>query len=169
MGYPLLLTRLLVRSGVARWLPAVRRLTDGGSDFVHYYSDRVLAALKRQPVDRVPYAVWRHFPAVDRSPAGLAQATLRFHERYGPDFLKITPSGGYAVQAWGCVEGDEVRPDGHPPVEGRVEWVSREAEYTPRNVQTREERVTQVFRAKVRITGDASRLKDGMWADVVLR
>jgi uroporphyrinogen decarboxylase len=77
--------------------------------------DRILAALRRQPVDRVPYAVWRHFPAVDRSPAGLAQATLRFHERYGPDFLKITPGGGYAVQAWGCVEGEEVRPDGHRP------------------------------------------------------
>jgi uroporphyrinogen decarboxylase len=77
--------------------------------------DRVLAALNRQPVDRVPYAVWRHFPAVDRSPSGLAQATLRFHERYGPDFLKITPGGGYAVQAWGCVEGEEVRPDGHRP------------------------------------------------------
>jgi uroporphyrinogen decarboxylase len=75
--------------------------------------DRIQAALHRQPVDRVPYAVWRHFPSVDRSPAGLAQATLRFHERYGSDFLKITPAGGYAVEAWGCVEGEEVLPDGH--------------------------------------------------------
>ena len=75
--------------------------------------ERILAAINRQPVDRVPYAVWRHFPTVDRSPAGLAQATLRFHERYGSDFLKITPRGGYAVEAWGCVEGDEVLPDGH--------------------------------------------------------
>ena len=75
--------------------------------------ERIQAALKRQPVDRVPYAVWRHFPALDRSPAGLAQSTLRFHERYGSDFLKITPTGGYAVEAWGCVESDEVRPDGH--------------------------------------------------------
>ena len=63
--------------------------------------ERVMAAVNRQPVDRVPYAVWRHFPSVDRSPAGLAQATLRFHERYGSDFLKITPRGGYAVEAWG--------------------------------------------------------------------
>src|SRR5918999_3983209 len=77
--------------------------------------ERLLAALNRQPVDRTPYAVWRHFPAVDRSPAGLAQSTLRFHQRYGSDFLKITPSGGYAVEAWGCVEGEEVRPDGHRP------------------------------------------------------
>ncbi|MGH7277422.1 MAG: uroporphyrinogen decarboxylase family protein [Candidatus Rokuibacteriota bacterium] len=75
--------------------------------------DRLLAAVNRQPVDRVPYAVWRHFPQVDRSPAGLAQATLRFQERYGSDFIKITPSGGYAVEAWGCVEGDVVREDGH--------------------------------------------------------
>ncbi len=63
----------------------------------------------------------------------------------------------------------EVRPDGHAPLRGRVEWISRQAEYTPRNVQTREERVTQVFRAKVRLVGDASRLKDGMWADVALQ
>ena len=77
--------------------------------------ERIAAALSRQPVDRVPYAVWRHFPQVDRSPAGLAQATLRFHERYGSDFLKITPPGGYAVEAWGCVEGDLVREDGHRP------------------------------------------------------
>ena len=75
--------------------------------------ERLQAAIKRQPVDRVPYAVWRHFPTVDRSPAGLAQATLRFHDHYGSDFLKITPHGGYAVEAWGCVETDEVLPDGH--------------------------------------------------------
>jgi len=75
--------------------------------------ERLQAAVNRQPVDRVPYAVWRHFPSVDRSPAGLAQATLRFHDHYGSDFLKITPHGGYAVQAWGCVEAKEVLPDGH--------------------------------------------------------
>ncbi len=77
--------------------------------------ERVRAALARQPVDRVPYAVWRHFPQVDHNPAGLAQATLRFQERYGSDFIKITPAGGYAVEAWGCVEGTDVRPDGHRP------------------------------------------------------
>src|SRR5574341_182823 len=77
--------------------------------------ERILAAINREPVDRVPYAVWRHFPAVDRSPAGLAQATLRFHERYGSDFVKITPRGGYPVEAGGCVEGEVLREDGHRP------------------------------------------------------
>ncbi|HXJ79236.1 MAG TPA: uroporphyrinogen decarboxylase family protein, partial [Candidatus Methylomirabilis sp.] len=77
--------------------------------------ERITAALERQPTDRPPYAFWRHFSEVDRSPAALAQSTLRFHERYGSDFLKVTPAGGYAVQDWGCVESDQVMPDGHRP------------------------------------------------------
>lgn len=77
--------------------------------------ERLRAAIARQPVDRVPYAVWCHFPEVDRSTAGLAQATLRFHQRYGSDFLKVTPNSGYAVEDWGCVESDKVMPDGHRP------------------------------------------------------
>ena len=75
--------------------------------------ERILATLRREATDRTPYAFWRHFPTIDANPAGLAQATLRFHERYGSDFLKITPAGGYAVEEWGCVEAEEVRPDGH--------------------------------------------------------
>jgi uroporphyrinogen decarboxylase len=78
-------------------------------------TERVQAALRRQPTDRTPYAFWRHFPDVDRSAAALAQSTLRFHERYGSDFLKVTPAGGYAVEDWGCVESDEVAADGHRP------------------------------------------------------
>jgi uroporphyrinogen decarboxylase len=77
--------------------------------------ERIQAAIERQPPDRPPYAFWRHFPTTDRAPAALAQSTLRFHERYGSDFLKVTPAGGYAVEDWGCVEADEVMPDGHRP------------------------------------------------------
>jgi uroporphyrinogen decarboxylase len=77
--------------------------------------ERVAAAIRREPTDRPPYAFWRHFPSTDRTPAALAQSTLRFHERYGSDFLKVTPAGGYAVQDWGCVESEEIRPDGHRP------------------------------------------------------
>ena len=77
--------------------------------------ERLTAAINHEPVDRVPYAVWRHFPAIDHSAAGLAQATLRFHDHYGSDFLKITPRGGYCVEAWGCVESAEVLPTGNRP------------------------------------------------------
>lgn len=44
MSHSDLLTKLLIRTGIARFLPAVQRLTDGGAAFVHYYSDQVLAA-----------------------------------------------------------------------------------------------------------------------------
>ena len=77
--------------------------------------ERIRSAIRREPVDRIPYALWRHFPDVDRSPAGLAQATLRFHQRYGSDFIKLTPASGLAVEDWGCVESDHVMPDGHRP------------------------------------------------------
>jgi HlyD family secretion protein len=52
---------------------------------------------------------------------------------------------------------------------GNVSFIADEAEFTPRNVQTKEERVKLVYRVKVRVTGDtAVVLKPGLSADVVL-
>jgi membrane fusion protein YbhG len=52
---------------------------------------------------------------------------------------------------------------------GTVSFIASEAEFTPRNVQTTEERVKLVYAVKVRISGDpANDLKPGMPADVVL-
>jgi len=52
---------------------------------------------------------------------------------------------------------------------GQVIFISSEAEFTPRNVQTTEERVKLVYAVKVRITEDPSYdLKAGIPADVVL-
>jgi len=52
---------------------------------------------------------------------------------------------------------------------GRVRYVASQAEFTPRNVQTTEERLKLVYAVKVGITGDAGlALKPGMPADVVL-
>jgi aspartate/methionine/tyrosine aminotransferase len=42
--YPLFLARLLVRSGIAHWLPATRQWTKGGTAVLHHYSDQVLTA-----------------------------------------------------------------------------------------------------------------------------
>jgi HlyD family secretion protein len=53
--------------------------------------------------------------------------------------------------------------------EGRVVFIASEAEFTPRNVQTTEERVRLVYRVKVQITEDPSfDLKPGLAADVRL-
>lgn len=53
--------------------------------------------------------------------------------------------------------------------EGRVVFIASEAEFTPSNVQTKEERVRLVYEVKVRITGDPRyQLKVGTPADVRL-
>ncbi len=52
---------------------------------------------------------------------------------------------------------------------GRVTFISHEAEFTPRNVQTPEERSKQVFRIKVTLDAPGrDRLRVGMGADVLL-
>lgn len=51
---------------------------------------------------------------------------------------------------------------------GQVVWISDKAEFTPKNVQTKEERVNTVFAVKVRIPNPDHKLKPGMPADAVL-
>lgn len=52
--------------------------------------------------------------------------------------------------------------------DGRVIYISDQAEFTPRNVQTKEERVTTVFAVKVEIPNGQLELKPGMPADASL-
>lgn len=51
---------------------------------------------------------------------------------------------------------------------GVVEQINQQAEFLPRNVQTREERVHQVFGVKVRINDPTGQIRAGMAADVKL-
>jgi HlyD family secretion protein len=50
--------------------------------------------------------------------------------------------------------------------QGRVSFISSEAEFTPKSVQTEQERVTLVYRVKVDIDNSNHELKPGMPADV---
>jgi multidrug resistance efflux pump len=65
----------------------------------------------------------------------------------------------------------EVRVDSFPKTvfEGVLEQINQQAEFLPRNVQTREERVHQVFGVKIRINDPAGRVLAGMAADVKLK
>lgn len=67
---------------------------------------RVQAALRREAVDRVPLSLWRHAHREDRTPEGLAEATLALARQYDLDLVKLTPSGLYAVEDWAgdCIE-----------------------------------------------------------------
>lgn len=51
---------------------------------------------------------------------------------------------------------------------GKIEQISARGEFTPRNVQTREERAHQVFAVRVRLDNSARKLRAGMAADVTI-
>src|SRR5258708_6665029 len=65
----------------------------------------------------------------------------------------------------------EVRVDSFPNqvFSGAVEQINQQAEFLPRNVQTREERVHQLFGVKIRIEDSSGRVRAGMAADVKLK
>jgi multidrug resistance efflux pump len=50
--------------------------------------------------------------------------------------------------------------------QGAIEQINRQAEFTPRNVQTVEDRIRQVFGVKVRLPSDTGKLRAGMSVDV---
>ncbi|MFL6530389.1 MAG: HlyD family secretion protein [Chthoniobacterales bacterium] len=78
----------------------------------------------------------------------------------------------YVPEPWlGHIKiGDEVNVhvDGWPneQFKGVVEQINRQAEFTPRNVQTVEDRIRQVFGVKVRLENRDEKLRAGMSADV---
>src|SRR5213079_411826 len=78
----------------------------------------------------------------------------------------------YVPEPWlGLIKvGDpvRVRVDSFPgkDFEGTVEQINRQAEFTPRNVQTVADRIRQVFGVKIRLPNTDDRLRAGMAADV---
>ena len=63
---------------------------------------RIEAAIAGQPTDRVPVALWRHFPVDDQDPAKLAARTLEWQRAWDFDLVKFMPSGTYSVEDWGA-------------------------------------------------------------------
>ena len=62
------------------------------------------------------------------------------------------------------VRGDSF---GNQEFSGTVEQIARAAEFTPRNAQTVEERIKQVFGVKIRLNNEGDKLRAGMNADVI--
>jgi len=88
---------------------------------------RVMAALRREPVDRPPVSFWRHVPDLDHTAPGLADAMLAFHRRWDLDFVKVMSSGVYCVEDWGCTVAYRGSPYGakqctRHAVQDRADW-----------------------------------------------
>lgn len=89
--------------------------------------ERVLRAIRREPVDRPPVSFWRHVPEVDHVAARLAEAMLTFQRRWDLDLVKVMSSGVYCVEDWGCTVAYQGSPNGakqctRHAVQGRGDW-----------------------------------------------
>ncbi len=65
------------------------------------HRERIEECLSKGNLDRVPIALWRHFPVDDQTPGGLASATLSFQRNFDFDIVKVTPSSTFCLKEWG--------------------------------------------------------------------
>jgi uroporphyrinogen decarboxylase len=63
--------------------------------------ERLSRTIAGESVDRVPVALWRHWPGDDQRAADLARSTIEFQRTYDWDFVKITPASSFSVTDYG--------------------------------------------------------------------
>ena len=89
--------------------------------------ERLEAVIAGQKPDRIPVALWRHWPGDDQDAKALASAHLKWQADYDWDLLKVGPSSSYSVDDWG-VQTDWVgslegtRKYTFRPVQKPVDW-----------------------------------------------
>jgi uroporphyrinogen decarboxylase len=72
-----------------------------GADRFMTRRERVMAALRGEPVDRVPVSLWLHNFATENSAGELAAETLRLARRFEWDFLKPQSRAQCFAEMWG--------------------------------------------------------------------
>ncbi|MFX1374499.1 MAG: uroporphyrinogen decarboxylase family protein [Promethearchaeota archaeon] len=60
---------------------------------------------KAEPTERVPYAIWKHFPEFDKTPEGLLKAQMDFQKKFDSDIMKISISGRAFASDFGAELG----------------------------------------------------------------
>jgi uroporphyrinogen decarboxylase len=92
------------------------------------HRQRLETCLSGEKPDRVPVALWRHFPVDDQTSGGLAAATAAFQRQYDFDLIKVTPASSFCVQDWGVRDEWQGNPEGiraytHYPVKTADDWL----------------------------------------------
>lgn len=91
--------------------------------------ERLEKTIVGEQTDRVPVALWRHFPGDDQRAADLARSTVDFQRMYDWDFVNVTPSMGFCVSDYGVQDQWEGSLDGtrvitKRAVERSLDWTS---------------------------------------------
>jgi uroporphyrinogen decarboxylase len=64
--------------------------------------ERLEKAIAGEVVDRIPVALWRHWPGDDQRAADLARSIIDFQHDYNWDFVRVMPSQNFQVIDYGA-------------------------------------------------------------------
>ncbi len=76
------------------------------------HRERIHAALRGEPVEQIPVALWRHWPKDDQRAETFAARVVEFQKKYEFDLVKVTPAGGYPAEMFGAVLHDAENREG---------------------------------------------------------
>lgn len=63
--------------------------------------ERIERTIAGEATDRVPVALWRHFPGDDQRAADLARSTVDYQRAYTWDLVKLTPASSFCIADYG--------------------------------------------------------------------
>jgi uroporphyrinogen decarboxylase len=90
--------------------------------------ERLEKTIAGEATDRVPVALWRHWPGDDQRAADLARSTVDFQNAYDWDFVKVTPASSFCVTDYGVQDQWEGNLEGTRSYTKRV--ISRSLDWT---------------------------------------
>ena len=63
--------------------------------------ERVMAAIRKDDVDQIPFGMWFHTPHVDQDAVALAELQTRLAQNLELDFIKMMPFGNFQAADFG--------------------------------------------------------------------
>jgi len=150
------------KKAYAAQISAVGKSAEAVDAQIAVLNDRIGTSIVKAPISGIileKYAETGELAAPGKSLYKLANMDTLILRVYvsGPQLTQVKVGGKVNVMIDGI--------DGIKEITGTVSWISSEAEFTPKIIQTREERVKLVYAAKVRVPNDGS-LKLGMPGEI---
>lgn len=157
----------LVQSGPrAERIAAQRAVVQSAQALLRQTGAQLANAIVVAPFDGV-VTVRQRQPGEIVAPGAPVLTVANFGDRWVRIYIAETRLGAISLGAPATITTDTYSDRTYS---GAVSFIASQAEFTPRNVQTTEERVKLVYAVKVRVTGDSAlALKPGMPADVIIR
>ena len=150
------------KKAYAAQISAIEKSAEAVDAQIAVLNDRIATSVVKAPISGIileKYAETGELSAPGKSLYKLANMDTLILRVYvsGPQLTQVQIGSQVKVMIDGI--------DGIKESTGTVTWISSEAEFTPKIIQTREERVKLVYAAKVRVPNDGS-LKLGMPGEI---